>query len=86
MKPAKQYERSTKGLRDMLFDAIEQVQAGTMKATQAVQLASVVRQIVATADLELRVQKQQRELGTADPDAIVIAPPIVALGHSTGDD
>ncbi|MGE0289493.1 MAG: hypothetical protein AB7I42_25895 [Bradyrhizobium sp.] len=85
MKPAKHYERSTKGLRDMLFDALEQVQAGTMKPSEAVQMASVVRQIVATADLELRVQKQALELKSGDADALVLAPPVVSLGHDKDD-
>lgn len=81
MNPKKKYERSTRGLRDMLFDSIEAVQAGTMKAGEAVQLSSVVRQIVATADLELRVQRQAKDMGV-DVDALVLAPPVVSLGQA----
>lgn len=82
----KQYERSTKGLRDMLFDAIADVKAGKMKSGEAVQLASVARQIIATADLELRVQKQARELDPASEDALTLAPPVVKLGHDQAED
>lgn len=78
---AKQYERSTKGLRDMLFDAIADVKAGKMKSSEAVQLSSVARQIIATADLELRVQRQTKELATGDADALLLAPPVVKLGN-----
>lgn len=81
MKPGKKYERSTRGLREMLFDSIESVQGGSMKASEAVQLSSVVRQIVATADLELRVQRQSKDMGV-DVDALVLAPPVVSLGHA----
>jgi hypothetical protein len=81
MKNAKVYERSTRGLRDMLFDALADVQAGKMKPSEAVQLSSVVRQIVATADLELRVQSQRKALGL-EHDAMVLAPPVVSLGKA----
>lgn len=82
----KQYERSTKGLRDMLFDAIHDVKAGRMKPSEAVQLSSVARQIIATADFELRVQRQAKELQTSDADAIRLAPPVVKLGNDQAED
>lgn len=80
---SKVYERSTHGLRNMLFDALESVQAGTMKASEAVQMAAVVRQIVATVDLELRAQKQAKAMG-GESDALVLAPPVVKLGINVG--
>lgn len=84
MKPAKHYERSTKGLRDLLFDALDRVLDNQMEPSEASQIANVVKQIVATADLELRVQKQMRELSEGDADAIVLAPPVVMLSRDAG--
>lgn len=84
MNAAKRYERSTKGLRDLLFDALDRVLDNQMKPAEASQIANVVKQIVATADLELRVQKQMRELSEGDADAIVLAPPVVMLSRDAG--
>ena len=77
----KRYERSTAGLREMLFDTLEEVRDGTIKAGEAVQRASVVKTIIATADLELRVQRQARELDPESADALSLAPPTVVLGR-----
>jgi hypothetical protein len=63
----------------MLFDALQDVTDGKMSGKEAVNMAVVARQIVATCDLELRVQRQTKQLG-GEPDALVLAPPVVSLG------
>ena len=81
--PARRYERSTSGLRDMLFDTIDDVRAGRIKASEASQIASVAKTIVMTADLELRVQRQAKDMG-GETDAIRMLPPVVVLGKDHG--
>ena len=78
--PGRIYERSTKGLRDMLFDALQDVTDGKLSGREAVNMAVVARQIVATCDLELRVQRQTKAMG-GEADALTLAPPVVSLGR-----
>lgn len=81
--PTKRYERSTAGMREMLFDTLEGVIAGEVKPVEAVQRANVVKTIIATADLELRAQRPMKEMDPDNADAQVLAPPVVLLGKDT---
>lgn len=81
MAEPKTYERTTAGLRALLFDTIVAVKGGAISAKEATSVAQVSREIISTLDIELRAQKQAKEMG-GESDALVLAPPTIKLvGH-----
>jgi hypothetical protein len=60
MKPTK-IERTSAGLRDALFDAIEKLRSGDIEAQDAKALAALSHQICATVSLEIEVAKLRTE-------------------------
>jgi hypothetical protein len=51
--PAKKIERTTQGLRDILFNEIEELQTDAADPRKAMAVANLARQIVNTAKVEL---------------------------------
>lgn len=75
--PGKKIQRTSQGLRDSLFDAIEQLRDGNLDAETAGAMAKLSQQICATVSLEIEVAK----LRTAYPaDAKLIIPAALPLG------
>lgn len=78
MAPKKQITRTSAGLRDALFDAIEKVRDGDMLAEDAKAISGLAAQICNTVQLEVKVA----ELRTQYPsDAKMIVPSPLALGN-----
>lgn len=51
---AKSYERSTTGLRDALFDEMEDLRVGASHPQEALAFSRLAEQVIASADLDLR--------------------------------
>lgn len=78
MAEPKEYERTTEGLRALLFDTLLGVRNGTVEAKQAHVIAQLTREVISTLDIELRAQKQAKDMG-GETDVLVLAPPSVRL-------
>jgi hypothetical protein len=68
-KPEKKngFARNTKGLRDCLFDEIEELRCGNGDPTKSMAIANLAKQIINTAKVELdfhRIIAQQAAEGT----------------------
>lgn len=64
----KQLQRTSAGLRDILFDEIEQMRSGSGDAARAMSVASLAKQIVSTAKVELEFHRVISEMeGTPRP-------------------
>lgn len=50
--------RNSKGLRDILFDEIEELRAGNGDPTKSMAVASLAKQIINTAKVELDFHRQ----------------------------
>lgn len=72
-------DRTSAGLRDALFDAMEQLQNGEIEANEAKAMASLAREICNTVQLELNVQRARMEFPS---DAKVLVPAPLPLGVS----
>lgn len=73
-------ERTSAGLRDALFDAMEKVRDGDMMAEDAKAISGLAGQICNTVQLEIKVA----ELRTQYPaDAKLIVPSALTLGSDT---
>lgn len=66
-------ERTSAGLRDALFDAIEKLRQGDIEAQDAKALAQLANQICNTVSLEIEVAKLRMEY-PADTKLIVPSP------------
>lgn len=75
----KQYERTSAGLRELLFDTICSVKAGKMSGNDGKAIAALAKETIASVDLELRVQRQAKELAPGSEDALTLAPPTIKL-------
>lgn len=63
---SKKTSRSTQGLRDILFDEIEELRTGNGDPTKSLAVANLARQIIGTAKVELdfhRVMMSAAEAG-----------------------
>lgn len=69
----KKISRTSSGLRDALFDAIERVRDGDMASEDAKAISGLASQIVNTVQLELNVAKLRTQY-PADAKLIVPAP------------
>lgn len=61
-------KRTTQGLRDILFDEIEELRSGKGEAAKSMAVANLAKQIINTAKVELdfiRVIHSQEEAGNA---------------------
>lgn len=76
-------ERTSGGLRDALFDALERLREGDMEAGDAKAFALLAREIVHTVDLEIEVQKLRLEYPA---DSKLLVPSPLPLGKSNGKD
>lgn len=70
-KPVKSVVRTSAGLRDALFDALDSLRNGEIEPGEAKATATVAQQIINTVQLELDVHKMRREYPS---DAKVIIP------------
>lgn len=90
MRPEKEKEvakasikRTSAGLRDALFDAIEKVRDGDMPAEDAKAISGLAGQICNTVQLELAVAKLRTEYPA---DAKLIVPAPLPLGAPAEDE
>lgn len=70
-------ERTSAGLRDALFDAIENLREGNIEAQDGKAIASLAAQICHTVELEMAVVRMRQEFPS---DAKVIVPAPIPLG------
>ena len=77
--PEKQYDRTTAGLRDLLFDTILDIRKGKISNKEASAVAQLAKEMLATVDLELKAQKQASEFSPESRDALTLAPPTITL-------
>lgn len=75
-------ERTSAGLRDALFDAIERVRDGEMDATEAKAISALASQICSTVDLEIKVAKLRTDY-PADTKLVIPGP--LSLGSMNGE-
>lgn len=71
--PKGKIERTSAGLRDALFDAIEKVRDGDMAPEDAKAISGLASQICSTVNLEIAVAKLRTEY-PADAKLIIPAP------------
>jgi hypothetical protein len=69
--------RTSAGLRDALFDALDSLRNGEIEPQEAKATATVAQQIVNTVQLELEVHKMRREYPA---DAKLVLPVPLDLG------
>lgn len=74
----KKIVRTSAGLREALFDAMENLRDGNIEANDAKALASLSQQICNTVSLEIEVAKLKHE-HPKDPD--VLSPKPILLGE-----
>lgn len=74
-------ERTSAGLREALFDAIENLRAGNIEASDGKAIASLSQQICNTVSLEIDVAKLRMQYPA---DAKLIVPSPLPLGQSIG--
>jgi hypothetical protein len=55
----KKTKRTTHGLRDILFDELEELRTGDGDPTKATAVANLARQIIGVANLEMRFHEMQ---------------------------
>lgn len=72
-KPKAKIMRTSAGLRDALFDAIERVRDGDMNADDAKSIAMAAKEICSTVRLEMEVARLRTEY-PADAKLIIPAP------------
>ena len=75
-------KRTSAGLRDLLFNAIESVKNGDMDFQDAAAIAKLARGICETVHLEIEVAKLRMEYPS---DAKLIVPSPLQLGDSNAD-
>lgn len=73
----KPIQKTSAGLRDILFDSIEKLRAGDMDAIDAKAVAALSQQICNTVSLEIEVAKLRTEYPA---DAKLIVPAALPLG------
>jgi len=73
----KKIERTSAGLRDALFNAMEQLREGDIEASDAKAMAALAREIVHSVQLEIEVQKLRAQYPS---DTGIIAPMPLKLG------
>ena len=61
--------RTSKGLRDVLFDELESLRAGGSNPTQANAVAKLAGSVVETVKMEIEAQKFIASISTKTPDA-----------------
>lgn len=76
---AKQYERSTDGLRAALFDAIEKVYTGEMAAAQAKAIAGLAHEVIDSARLDLEAREALVGADVAAADSTILRAPALQL-------
>lgn len=81
-------ERTSAGLRDILFNTIDQLRRGEIEAQDAKAVAALANQICATVSLEIEVAKLRTEY-PADtklllPAALPLGSPIPDLPNGEG--
>jgi hypothetical protein len=69
-KPVEPVHRSTRGLRDVLFEQIDRLRTGIATASESNALGSLVRQINGTVDLEMKMVKWSKEMGLGGTKSI----------------
>ncbi len=83
-------KRTTHGLRDILFDELEELRSGDGDPTKATAVANLARQIIGVANLEMRFHEMQikaaeKELpvnmGTMELGSPVSAADATTTGH-----
>lgn len=77
---AEKIARTSAGLRDALFDAMERLRDGDMPPEDAKALAALSHQICSTVSLEIEVAKLRNEYPA---DAKLIVPSPLPLGISS---
>lgn len=80
---SKRYERTTAGVRALLFDTMEGVRDGKIDVASAAAISNAAKQIINTLDIELKAQRQAFDLELGSVDALVIAPPTLKLTDGT---
>lgn len=79
-KDTKMTQRTSKGLRDILFDEIDLLRSGESTPHRAHAVAKLASGIVETVSLEMEVHKTLKQISPGSHDAIDALKPI-ALGH-----
>lgn len=75
----KNYERTTAGLREMLFDTIVDVREGKMGGADAKAVATLSQSMIQTLDIELRVREAAAQHDPDSVGALTLAPPTITL-------
>lgn len=75
--PKRKIERTSAGLREALFDAIEKVRDGEMMAEDAKAISGLASQVCNTVDLEIQVAKLRTEYPA---DTKLVLPAALPLG------
>lgn len=57
----KKYERTTEGLRDMLFDEVDLLRAGKIDSARARATANIARQIIESVRVQVQFQRVVNE-------------------------
>jgi hypothetical protein len=76
-------ERTSAGLRDILFDEIEQLRGPNGDPRRALAVANVARQIVNTVRVELDYAKQVREIQDKGGDVTLGTLPLGTVANAT---
>lgn len=58
----KKQKRTTHGLRDILFDELEELRSGDGDPTKATAVANLARQIIGVANLEMRFHEMRLKM------------------------
>ena len=61
MEKIKTYEKTTEGLRDMLFDELEKLRNGTIDVQRARATANIARQIIESVRVQVQFQRVVNE-------------------------
>ena len=70
-KAKKTYERSTEGLRSLMFDAAEAILNGSMDPKDGLAIAALGKEMLHTLDTDIKVAERLESLGVGDPTAQV---------------
>jgi hypothetical protein len=82
LKEPPKIERTSAGLREALFDAMEKLRQGDIEAGDAKAFASLAREVCHTVSLEIEVQKLRAQYPS---DAKLVVPRPLPLGSEKHD-
>lgn len=74
MAPEEKTEKTSEGLRNTLFDAIDKLRSGKIKPQEAKAMASLAGQIISTVNMEIAIAQLRREYPADTP--LIVPPPL----------